>query len=520
MDLVLFNAAMEHVCRISRIVSQPAGNAMLIGVGGSGKQSLARLGSFIAGLETRQLAVTGAFKVSDLKEAIQEMYKTAGVKGIPTTFLMTDSQIVNDEFLIYLSGMLATGWVGDLFLKEDIDAILGAIGGEAKSAGIPDLYEARLNFFIKRVRANLHIVLAFSPVGDTFRIRARRFPALVNCTCADYFHGWPRQALISVANKFLEDVELGTPEIKENLAIHMAEEHLSVQEVSTAYLQVQRRYNYVTPKSFLELIGFYKYLLGEKRAEVQANIERLDTGLQTIAKVSKDVAELQKDLIQTMKVVGEKKEATALLLEKIAVEQEGADIEKAKASDVAINANAASAAAAEIKAVASVELEAAEPAMREAADAVDCLEASMLNELKALKKAPKDCEFVTGVCICLLQHQTSKKKMEDWPTAQKMMNNAAAFKQELIDFGTESEPDAGDAPVMTIPDNEVVAVERYLVDWVDDDGNKLFTKAYFMKKSAAAANLATWVIATYTFNRIYVKVRGWGERRAATARRR
>ena len=129
MDLVLFNAAMEHVCRISRIVSQPAGNAMLIGVGGSGKQSLARLGSFIAGLETRQLAVTGAFKVSDLKEAIQEMYKTAGVKGIPTTFLMTDSQIVNDEFLIYLSGMLATGWVGDLFLKEDIDAILGAIGG-------------------------------------------------------------------------------------------------------------------------------------------------------------------------------------------------------------------------------------------------------------------------------------------------------------------------------------------------------------------------------------------------------
>lgn len=64
-----------------------------------------------------------------------------------------------------------------------------------------------------RVRANLHVVLCFSPVGDAFRSRCRRFPGLINCTQIDLFRPWPRDALVKVSLWFLEDMELGDDEV-------------------------------------------------------------------------------------------------------------------------------------------------------------------------------------------------------------------------------------------------------------------------------------------------------------------
>ena len=91
---------MEHVTRISRIIGLPRGNAMLVGVGGSGKQSLCRLASFIVQYEVFQIAVTCTYGVNDFKENLLMLYTKTGIKSQPMTFLMTDTQIVNDRFLV------------------------------------------------------------------------------------------------------------------------------------------------------------------------------------------------------------------------------------------------------------------------------------------------------------------------------------------------------------------------------------------------------------------------------------
>lgn len=82
---------MEHICRITRIIDLPRGNAMLVGVGGSGKQSLARLASFICGFEVFQISVSSTYSINDFKENLLSLYIKAGVKNTPVTFLMTDN---------------------------------------------------------------------------------------------------------------------------------------------------------------------------------------------------------------------------------------------------------------------------------------------------------------------------------------------------------------------------------------------------------------------------------------------
>lgn len=54
---------------------------------------------------------------------------------------------------------------------------------------------------------NFQVVLCFSPVGATLRIRARKFPSLVNCTAINWFHEWPQEALRSVSKRFIAEVE-------------------------------------------------------------------------------------------------------------------------------------------------------------------------------------------------------------------------------------------------------------------------------------------------------------------------
>jgi hypothetical protein len=259
-----------------------------------------------------------------------------------------------------------------------------------------------LKYFLTRTRAYFHIVLCFSPVGATFRVRARRFPGLINCSSINKFHAWPRDALMSVATRFIDDLDLTNDTVKESVAQCMAEVHVSVTAMSVDFREKMRRYNYVTPKSFLELIAFYRYLLGVKRDAVGLNIKRLDDGLAKLKQTATDVAELKIDVQKAMLRAEEEVKSTDILVAQMSKQTAEANVEKDKADIVAAEAKVAADAAAVIKAQSEKELAAAAPAMEAAKRAVAGLSKNSLNELKGFKQPPKGVERVTGACAMML----------------------------------------------------------------------------------------------------------------------
>ena len=108
MNLVFFKDAILHLSRIARILKQNRGNALLIGVGGSGRQSLTRLGESIKDYKIFTIEITKNYKDPQWKDDLKSLIKTAG-KNEPVTFLFSDTQIVKESFLEDLNNILNTG---------------------------------------------------------------------------------------------------------------------------------------------------------------------------------------------------------------------------------------------------------------------------------------------------------------------------------------------------------------------------------------------------------------------------
>lgn len=93
------------------------------------------------------------------------------------------------------------------------------------------------------------------------------YPAFVSCTTIDWFSEWPKDALLEVAEKYLEDVNLGDSKsstegevvnIRQGVASVFVLCHRSVVDMSEKMLFEMRRHNYVTPTNYLELVTGYK----------------------------------------------------------------------------------------------------------------------------------------------------------------------------------------------------------------------------------------------------------------------
>ncbi|XP_060647178.1 dynein beta chain, ciliary [Drosophila nasuta] len=489
MNLVLFEDAMIHICRINRILESPRGNALLIGVGGSGKQTLARLAAFISSLSVSQIQIKRGFGLLDMRDEIAALYMKVGLKNVASVFLISDAQLPDESILMLINDLLASGEIPELFNDDQLDTIINGIRNEVKQSGTLDTKENCWRYFVEKVRRLLKVVLCFSPVGQTLRIRARKFPAIISRTAIDWFHEWPKSALESVSQKFLNEISdiLEAPLIPP-IGCFMAYVHGTVNQISKIYLQNEKRYNYTTPKTFLEYIFLYRKLLVDKNGEFAQRISRLQSGMAKLAECASQVDTLKHQLAIQEVQLAAKNAAADKLIGIVSAESEKVKRERFTASeeekrvriieeDVSIKTK-----------LCEQDLRQAEPALVAAQAALNTLNKNNLTELKSFGSPPKAVINVCAAVMVLLATNGKIPRDRSWKTAKLMMVRVDQFLNDLVNYNKDN-----------IHPNIIETLQEYLKD-------PEFNPDKVVQKSVAAAGLCAWVINLHRYHQVFLIV--------------
>ncbi|RHY51106.1 hypothetical protein DYB38_003376 [Aphanomyces astaci] len=496
-NLILFDDALFHVLRIVRALGMPRSHMMLVGVGGSGKQSLTKLAAVLGRMQLVQITPTKAYNTASFLEDWRSLFKLAGQLNKGVVFLCTDNEIKDDSFLEVLNGVLSTGEVPNLFPKDELNFIVSDLRAAMLKARPTDVdsFENLVKFFLARVKTNLHIVLSMSPVDRRFAERCRKFPALVSGCTLDWYLSWPQDALVAVSKGFMDDFPLEcAPQVKDQLVVHMGLIHDTVVDVCGEYFQKRRRHVYQTPKSFLSYLALYKTVYKAKLTEIHRSESSINTGLQKLVQGAADVEKMKGMLKGEEQKLIVAEAAANTMLENLQVKSMEAKKENDIVGKIKERCEVDAALIRREKEDAEEDLAKAQPFLDEAERAVSGIKPNDLNELKKLAK-PGDIIKLIFDCVSLLQMYpvvkveksqiTINKKamdflLDSYGIAKQGMLSDTRFLQHVFHFSKFEKDNINDETI------------ELLMPYLELDG---FSAVVAKNASKAAEGLCTWVIA-------------------------
>ncbi|KAE9389558.1 P-loop containing nucleoside triphosphate hydrolase protein [Gymnopus androsaceus JB14] len=378
--LVLFNDVLDHVLRIDRVFRQNQGHLLLIGVSGSGKTTLSRFVAWMNGLSIFQIKVSNKYTGDDFDEDLRNRSTTSG-----------------------LQRRKANAEVPGLFKGDEHAALMTACKEGSQRDGLMlDSPKELYRWFTQQVARNLHVVFTMNPPANGLATRAPTSPALFNHCVLDWFGDWSDQAFYQVGMEFTQSLDLDVssysppalfpvayrdlsiPPVHRTAVVNaLVYVHSSLHQINQRLSRRQGRYNYVTPRHYLDFINHYVRLYAEKRNELEEQQHHLHVGLDKLRDTVTQVEELRKSL---------------------AIKRSQLEVKDAEANEKLKHMR---------KAIATGELAEAEPAVLEAQAAVGNIKRQHLQEVCAMANPPEAVKLAMESVCTILGH-----KIDSWRTVQ------------------------------------------------------------------------------------------------------
>ena len=497
LNLVFFRDAVYHVCRIARILSSPRGHALLVGYGGSGKQSLTKISAFLCEMTLMVPDARRGYSTVEFREDLKKALRITGGEGKRLALLLSDATVKQEDLVDDVNSLLNAGTVPHLWDIEEEEGILVDMRSLLVAQGRPAARDDCLDYFVERTRDNLHLVICMSPAGDTLRLRCRRFPALVNCCTIDWFHEWPEDALLSVAERFLANIEVGvastgvsvqsssskfsTParemELRKSLVLGCAKAYTAVKPVAEAFWQQLHRRVFTTPKSYIDCVVSFVDLLEQRRNTLQQARRRLTTGVSRLEDTASMVATLEAELQALAPQLDKAEVEMKALLQELNKEKRAADQQQVRVEAEEAIVKRQMQEVAEVREEAQRELDVAMPGLERAVKALDALDKKDITEIKAFTNPPQGVQVVLEAVSILVEPEASPT----WDHSKKLLGKVG-FIDSLRNFKKDD-----------VSDGTLKKIEKYVK-------NPMMQPDAVRSVSVAATSMALWVHAIYSYS--------------------
>ncbi|KAJ2583355.1 dynein heavy chain, partial [Coemansia sp. RSA 1836] len=519
--LVLFDDALDHALRLDRVFRQPQGHALLIGVSGGGKTTLARFVAWINGLSVMQVKAHGGYSAADFDDDLRAVLRRSGCRGEKVCFIVDESNVLDSALIERMNTLLANAEVPGLFEGDEHAALMTACReGAARDGLMLDSGEELHRWFTQQVARNLHVVFTMNPPeqgdgggsgGGGLAARAATSPALFNRCVLDWFGDWSDQALFQVARELTTSVDLSQnqqgddddddnesesvavvadySERRDAVAHALVSAHQAVRALNA---QLLRRAGgskfvglYCTPRHFLDQLQHFVRLHSERRDALEDEQRHVHVGLERLQATVAQVEELRVALAATGAELAAKNQQATDKLQQIVRDQQEAEQQQRASIALQAEVSAARTAIAERQRVVGHDLARAEPAVEEAQRAVSNIKKQHLSEVRAMANPPSGVKLALEAVCTLLGHRTGG----DWKALQAVVRRDD-FIASIVGFDTDRHVTRALRAHM----------RRTFLDRAE------FTFDAVSRASKACGPLVTWVVAQVEFADILERV--------------
>lgn len=485
-DVVLFGFALEHISKLCRILNTPGGNCILVGTPGSGRESLAKIATAMCKQTVLQNDLLNLHDFNSWRRTVKESLRETGGRGKETAFILNEIELKKEEYLQDIDSLLMLSEIANVFSIEEEYEILEMVRivAQCGNKNVDVSSQKVYDFFISRCREKLHLILCFSPMGDTFREKVHLYPSLLKHCAVHWFDSWPKEALEMISEKYMQRMEL-PEEVKYPVKFACQYFHNQSILLSQRYYQETRKTIYITPASFLELNKTYQSLIKKKQQETMSAKERYHAGLETLEHASNTVALMQRELNDLQPKLITMAENSLEMMRKI----ERKTLEAKEATELVkvdeLNANVQAAVAQDLKDECEKDLAQAIPVLEEAIQALNTLKPADITLVKSMKNPPETVKLVmAAVCVIkgvapdrINDPATGKKIIDYWGPSKRVLGDMG-FLQSLKDFDKDN----------ILPD----IMRKVRKDFIP---HKDFKPPIVAKASSAAEGLCKWIIA-------------------------